>query len=73
MFANCELVFLHIAVIRAGLQTQLESEAEDRKIGLLAASRAVSEWAQASCLPGSVCALGCWEMLQGWTGRGRSV
>lgn len=71
MFANCELVFLHIAVIRAGLQTQLESEAEDRKIGLLAASRAVSELAQASCLSGSVCALGCWEVLQGWTGERR--
>lgn len=70
MFASREPAFLHLSLIRAGLQAQQESEAEDRDMGLpqspklLAAIGAVPKQAQGSPLPGIPRALGFWKKLR---------
>lgn len=70
MFASREPAFLHLSVIRAGLQAQRESEAEDRDMGLpqspklLAAIRDVPKQAPGSPLPGTPRAFGFWKKLR---------
>lgn len=70
MFASREPAFLHLSVIRAGLQAQRESEAEDRDMGLLQSPKlleaigAVPKQAPGSPLPSTPRALGFWKKIQ---------